>query len=83
MTFPQFSKLSSSRLKRISIVVLATVAVVAALAYSMRSKPFSVQLQKVGRGDVEASVSNTRAGTVMACRRAQKRRLPGGRSHRS
>ncbi len=82
MTFPQFSKLSSSRLKKISIVILVTVAVVAALAYSMRSKPLPVQLQKVGRGDVEASVSNTRAGTVMACRRAKMSPPAGGQISR-
>jgi HlyD family secretion protein len=77
MTFPQLSKLSS-RFKKLSILVLVVIALVAAFGYSTRSKPLPVVLQKVERGDVEASVSNTRAGTVMACRRAKMSPSAGG-----
>ncbi len=81
MAFPQLSKFSS-RFKRISLFVLAALVVAAALAYSMRAKPLPVALQKVERGDVEASVSNTRAGTVMACRRAKMSPPAGGQISR-
>ena len=38
--------------------------------FAGRDKPVLVSLVKVDRGDVTASVTNTRAGTVDACRRA-------------
>ena len=47
-------------------------------AWLSRSKPVPVVLQKVERGVVEASVSNTRAGTVNACRRAKMSPSAGG-----
>jgi HlyD family secretion protein len=43
-----------------------------------RPAPLSVQLTKVERGVVEATVSNTRAGTVKACRRAKLAATVGG-----
>ncbi len=52
--------------------------VVLGVGYFTRSKPLSVVLQKVERGTVEASVSNTRAGTVNACRRAKMSPSAGG-----
>jgi len=58
------------------VVVLALLA--AAAWYFTRPKPVSVQLVKVERGVVEATVSNTRAGTVKACRRAKLAPPVGG-----
>lgn len=43
-----------------------------------RPEPVRVQLAKVERGMVEATVSNTRAGTVKACRRAKLAPSAGG-----
>jgi len=43
-----------------------------------RPAPLFVQLSKVERGLVEATVSNTRAGTVKACRRAKLAPPSGG-----
>lgn len=46
--------------------------------YFTRPAPLRVQLTKVERGVVEATVSNTRAGTVKACRRAKLAPPVGG-----
>ncbi len=46
--------------------------------YFTRPEPPRVQLAKVERGMVEATVSNTRAGTVKACRRAKLAPPAGG-----
>jgi HlyD family secretion protein len=50
----------------------------AALWYFTRPEPPRVQLIQVGRGTVEATVSNTRAGTVKACHRAKMSAPSGG-----
>lgn len=49
-----------------------------AVWFFTRSAPLAVQLTKVERGVVEATVSNTRAGTVKACRRAKLAAPTGG-----
>lgn len=49
-----------------------------AVWYFTRPAPLRVQLTKVERGVVEATVSNTRAGTVKACRRAKLAPPTGG-----
>jgi HlyD family secretion protein len=49
-----------------------------AVWYFTRPAPLHVQLVKVERGLVEATVSNTRAGTVKACRRAKLAPPAGG-----
>ncbi len=77
MTFPQFSKLPA-RYKKIAVVALAVIALVSAFGYFTRSKPLAVILKQVDRGNVEAAVSNTRAGTVKACRRAKLSAPAGG-----
>ena len=56
-----------------ALVLLAIVA-----WYLTRPEPVRVQLTKVERGTVEATVSNTRAGTVKACRRAKLAPPAGG-----
>jgi HlyD family secretion protein len=58
----------------LAVLVLAA----AAVWYFTRSKPIEVELVKVDRGTVEATVSNTRAGTVKACRRAKLSAPSGG-----
>ncbi len=49
-----------------------------AVWYFTRPAPLGVQLSKVERGMVEATVNNTRAGTVKACRRAKLAASSGG-----
>lgn len=49
-----------------------------AVWYVSRPGPLPVQLHQVGTGLVEATVSNTRAGTVKACRRAKLAPPAGG-----
>jgi HlyD family secretion protein len=46
--------------------------------YFTRPEPIGVQLARVERGVVEATVSNTRAGTIKACRRAKLAPPAGG-----
>lgn len=77
MTFPQLSKLPATY-KKVAIVALVAIALGVAFSYFMRGDRIPVVLQKVERGDVEASVSNTRAGTVKACRRAKMSPSVGG-----
>lgn len=76
MPSTQFRK-SSSKL-RLAVILLVIVALAAAGWYLTRSKPVAVTLAKVERGTVEATVSNTRAGTVKACRRSKMAPPAGG-----
>ncbi len=70
------------RFARWGVILFAAAAVLAAIGYFSRSMPVSVTLVKVERGLVEASVSNTRAGTVKACRRAKMSPPAGGQISR-
>jgi HlyD family secretion protein len=77
MTSPQLGSIFS-KYKKITIVVIAVALATLAFIFLGGSKPIPVTLQKISRGDVEAAVSNTRAGTVMACRRAKMSPSAGG-----
>ena len=77
MTLPHLGSLLS-RHKKLAIAILIAVALAAAFAVMLRDKPLAVVLVAVERGAVEASVSNTRAGTVNACRRAKMSPSAGG-----
>jgi HlyD family secretion protein len=57
-------------MKRYGIIIGLGLAAVAGGWYLTRPEPISVSLITVERGPVSATVSNTRAGTVDACRRA-------------
>jgi HlyD family secretion protein len=62
------------------LVVIVIVAAVATLVWWLgRPKPVQVVLTEVGRGTVESTVSNTRAGTVEACQRTKLSTIAGGR----
>jgi HlyD family secretion protein len=60
------------------LVVLVLAGLAGAIFYALRPKPVSVSLHKVERGTVERTVTNTRAGTVKACRRAKLSPSLGG-----
>ncbi len=61
-----------------SLLVVIVVALVAAGWWSTRPKPVEVRVQSVIQGTVEETVTNTRAGTVKACRRARISPATGG-----
>lgn len=61
------------------VVFAAALVLLAAAAWILtRPKPVSVVAVKVARGMVEATVSNTRAGTIKACHRAKMSPAAGG-----
>lgn len=69
-----------SKLKRRLITLVAVALALAGLAYTLtRPKPIAVTVAEVQAGRVEATVSNTRAGSVTACRRAKLAPPAGGR----
>jgi HlyD family secretion protein len=65
--------------RRVLIAVAAIAALAALVWWLGRPKPVKVVLTEVGRGTVEATVSNTRAGTVEACLRTKLSTIAGGR----
>ena len=68
-------------IRRIVIVLVIFVVAALILFYAMRDKPVSVVVQVVDSGRVEATVANTRSGTVKACRRARLAPAIGGQIH--
>lgn len=61
-------------------LALAVIALIAASAwYLTRPKPVTVSVSQASVGRVENTVANTRAGSVMACRRAKLAPPAGGR----
>lgn len=62
--------------------LVIAVVILAALGYAIwlltRPEPVEVKLAAVARGTVEATVVNTRAGTITACRRAKLAPAAGG-----
>jgi len=66
------------RNKHLLIFTALAVAVVLILILSTRSKPVLVQVQTAEIGVIEDTVANTRAGTIMPCRRAQMSPPMGG-----
>ena len=65
-------------LVRTLLVVLLIAGVAASWWWLSRKQPVAVRTQAVERGLVEDVVANTRAGTVMACRRARLAPGTGG-----
>lgn len=73
-------KRPSSPLLRRLLVALAIIAAFTVLLWWLtRPKPVPVMLKEVGKGQVEATISNTRAGTVEACQRTKLSTIMGGR----
>lgn len=69
-------------LVRAAIVLLVVAAIVWGARVWMRPKPIEVVVRSVERGWVEDTVSNTRAGTVMACHRSKLAPQTGGQVER-
>lgn len=65
-------------MKRAAVVLIVIAAALALGYYWTRPKPVVVQVKVVERGTVESTVTNTRAGTVNACRRARLAPAIGG-----
>jgi HlyD family secretion protein len=65
-------------MKKWIILVVIVVAAIALYVSSKRQDPVTVSAAPVSRGDVISSVTNTRAGTVDACRRAGIAPATGG-----
>jgi len=65
-------------LVRILLMLALAGALAGALWYLTRPEPITVRLYTVSTGRVEATVANTRVGTVKACRRAYLAPMVGG-----
>ncbi|MBI5435791.1 MAG: efflux RND transporter periplasmic adaptor subunit [Nitrosomonadales bacterium] len=76
MVLPQQNKRGFPLRRTAAIAALILLALAA--WYFTRPQPLPVVLWKVERGVVEATVSNTRAGTIKACRRAKLAPPAGG-----
>ncbi len=70
--------ISKKSMRRLLVAAIAIAGIAAAIAYTMRAEPLRVVVVAVERGDVAATVANTRAGTVNACRRAGLSPAVGG-----
>ena len=60
------------------IVILCLIAIAAFFFFNKRPKPIDVEIVHLEKGEVRATVSNTRVGTVKACRRAFLAPAAGG-----
>ena len=65
-------------MKRMAVIVAVIVAVVGLAAWWLRPAPIAVWVAKAEFGPVEKTVSNTRAGTIKACRRSKLSMPLGG-----
>lgn len=66
------------RLRRYLFLAIVATVLAAAIWYAARPKPVTVVAVATETGVVEATVANTRAGTVTACRRARLAPPQGG-----
>ncbi len=66
-------------MRRIAIIVAILLLVAGSLFALTRPKPIPVALKTIDEGRVEATLANTRAGTVDACQRTKLSTIIGGR----
>lgn len=71
-----------TRGRTILLVILIAAALGAVFIWSTRSKPVAIQVATVEVGEVQRTVTNTRAGTLNACRRARLSPSMGGQISR-
>ena len=70
---------SSPLIRRLGLALAVVLLIVAAVWWFGRPKPIAVVLKEVDQGRVEATIANTRAGTVEACLRTRLATTLGGR----
>lgn len=66
-------------MRRLAIALVVILLLGGAVFALSRPKPLAVVVHEVGRGKVEATLANTRAGTVEACQRTKLSTIMGGR----
>jgi HlyD family secretion protein len=66
-------------MRRIAVIVALVAVLGLILFWFSRPKPLPVVVQEVAAGKVEATLANTRAGTVEACQRTKLSTIIGGR----
>jgi HlyD family secretion protein len=66
-------------LRRTLVAAIVLGALAAAVWWLQRPEPIAVVVAEVGRGRVESTIANTRAGTVEACQRTRLSTILGGR----
>src|SRR5574343_1335741 len=66
-------------MRRLAIIVIVIAMLAGGLFWVTRPKPLPVVVSEVGTGKVEATLANTRAGTVEACQRTKLSTIMGGR----
>ncbi len=69
----------SHLIRRLLIALVIIAALIAAFWWFTRPKPIAIVAREIDRGTVEASIANTRAGTVEACQRTKLSTIIGGR----
>ena len=70
--------MNNAILRRTLVIIVLVGLMISAIWYLTRQKPVAVTLYTVARGEVEATISNTRVGTVKACRRSMLAPAMGG-----
>jgi HlyD family secretion protein len=70
---------AATLVRRSAIWLAVVLAVAGAVWWFSRPKPIPVVVTEVGRGVVEASIANTRAGTIESCQRTKMSTIIGGR----
>lgn len=63
---------------RLAILIIAASAIALASWYFTRPKPLEVELAAIATGHVEATIVNTRAGTIKSCQRSNLAPASGG-----
>lgn len=66
-------------MRRIAIIAVVIAIIGLGLFWFNRPKPIPVVLKEVAAGKVEATLANTRAGTIEACQRTKLSTIIGGR----
>jgi HlyD family secretion protein len=70
---------TATNLRRAGIAVAVVLAIALAIFWWTRPQPIAVVVAQVQPGTVEASIANTRAGTVESCQRTKMSTIIGGR----
>jgi HlyD family secretion protein len=71
--------MSSTLIRRLLFALLIVAIVVTGLWWVKQPKPVAIRVKAIDSGRVEASIANTRAGTVEACQRTKLSATMGGR----